>query len=112
MTHVPEPAFKTSALEQHLQTIFTAVLTAGILTAIGFAWRSNESMTRVVALQEAQVAQVAQLSADVRAMSDRAVTYEVRLARIETLIAVDPRPGEDRHEARAVRVPNQSNVER
>jgi len=96
MTREHESITKTSAIEQHLQTILTALLTAGIVTAVSFAWKTNEAMTEVVTMQEAQVAHVAQLSADVRSIRDRAASYEVRLVRIETIVDA---PGYDHRQA-------------
>lgn len=74
----------TSALEQHVQTIMTAILSAGIIASIGFAWSASTTIERVATLQVEQIKTVDRAVKKIDDLDTRLDATEVRMARFES----------------------------
>jgi hypothetical protein len=78
---------RTSATEQHIQTILTALLTAGIIASIGFAWRSSNTLERVATRQEEHVKTVDLVVRKLDGIDGRVDRIEIDMARFDALRA-------------------------
>jgi hypothetical protein len=85
-----EPITRTTALEQHAQTILAGLLTLGISGAVAVSWRSSTQLERLIVIVERQQDDLTEISRDVRVLSDRAATLESRLTALESK---DPKGG-------------------
>ena len=74
---------RTSAIEQHVQTILTALLTAGIVASVGFAWRAQSTIEAVAVRQVEHIKTTDRMLSDIRDLDRRINTHDGRLTRIE-----------------------------
>jgi len=79
----------TSAIEQHLQTVLTALLTAGIIASVGFAWRAQSTIDAIAVRQIEHIKVTDRMLTDIRELDRRVDSAEGRLARIEAQRDID-----------------------